>query len=133
MKIKPIRFIGEPVQVEFDQPPRFEKRPDCPQRFVWQGETLEIAATLSEWHDYERRGRMAVNMRPSHIATASGRGSWGVGRFYFRVRLESARIDADSIDPGRIFDLYYDRAPKNADDRKGGWFLLREMAIFEEQ
>jgi hypothetical protein len=66
---------------------------------------------------------MAVNMRPSHIATASGRGSWGVGRFYFRVRLES----------GRIFDLYYDRAPKSADDRKGGWFLLREMATFEEE
>ena len=118
MTVTAIRFIGEPVQVEFDQPPRFEKTPDCPQRFIWQEEAYLIAETLSEWHDYERRGRMAVNMRPSHIATASRRGSWGVGRFYFRVRVQS----------GRIFDLYYDRAPGRADDRKGSWFLLREMA-----
>ena len=122
MQIKPLRFIGEPVQVEFDQPPRFEKRPDCPQRFVWQQETHHIAETLGEWQDYERRGRMAVNMRPSHLATASRRGSWGVGRFYFRIRVES----------GRIFDLYYDRAPNKAEDRKGSWFLLREMAASDE-
>jgi len=118
MKLKSVRFIGEPVQVEFDQPPRFSKRPDCPQRFVWQEETYQIVATLSEWHDYGRRGRMALNMRSSHLATAQRRGSWGVGRFYFRVRVES----------GRIFDLYYDRAPKKAEDRKGSWHLLREMA-----
>jgi hypothetical protein len=32
---------------------------------------------------------------------------------------------------GQVFDLYYDRAPKNADDRRGGWFLYREMAQSE--
>ena len=121
--MRPLRFIGEPVQVEFDQPPRFEKRPDCPDRFVWQGETYRVAATLSEWRDYSRRGRMAHNMRPSHAATASLRGSWGVGRYYFRVRVEA----------DRVFDLYYDRAPKGANDRKGAWFLLREMATSEEE
>ena len=57
-------------------------------------------------------------MRPANIAKAVRRGSWGVGRFYFRVRTES----------GRLFDLYYDRAPKDADDRKGTWFLFRELA-----
>jgi len=122
MQIKALRFIGEPVQVEFDQQPRFEKRPDCPQRFVWGEETYRIAETLGEWQDYERKGRMAVNMRPSHMATASRRGSWGVGRFYFRIRVES----------GRVFDLYYDRAPMKAEDRKGSWFLLREMAASDE-
>jgi len=39
-----------------------------------------------------------------------------------RVRVES----------GRIFDLYYDRAPRKAEDRKGSWFLLREMAASDE-
>jgi len=26
-----------------------------------------------------------------------------------------------------VFDLYYDRAPKDTVDRKGSWHLLREM------
>lgn len=66
---------------------------------------------------------MAVNMRPEHAAVASRRGSWGVGRFYYRVR----------TDTGRVFDLYYDRAPKSADDRKGAWFLYREMSVTEAE
>ncbi len=60
---------------------------------------------------------MARNMRPERAAMASHRGSWGVGRDYYRVR----------TDCGRVFDLYYDRAPKNAGDRKGAWYLYREM------
>jgi len=32
----------------------------------------------------------------------------------------------------QVFDLYYDRAPKNADSRKGAWFLYREMVEIEE-
>jgi len=118
MDIKPLRFIGEPMRVQFDQPPALAKRPDCPDRFLWHGETYRIVETLNEWRDYSRRGRMARNMSPEHAAVASRRGSWGVGRYYYRVR----------VDTGQVFDLYYDRAPKNADDRKGGWFLFREMA-----
>ncbi len=118
MNIKALHFIGEPIQVEFDQPPLLEKKPGCPDRFVWREETYRVVELLSEWHDYGRRGRMAANMRPTHIATASRRGSWGVGRDYFRVRTGT----------GQIFDLYYDRAPKSVDDRKGGWFLYREMS-----
>ena len=116
--MKPLRFIGEPIQAQFDRPPSLEKKPGCPDRFVWREETYQVVEILSEWHDYGRRGRMAVNMRPTHIATAARRGSWGVGRDYYRVCIET----------GQIFDLYYDRAPKSADDRKGAWFLYREMS-----
>ena len=118
MELAPLRFIGQQIQAEFDREPTLAKKPGCPDRFVWQDRTYRIVEELSEWHDYSRRGRMAGNMRPERVARASQRGSWGVGRHYFRVR----------IDTGRVFDLYYDRAPKNAGDRKGAWFLYREMA-----
>ncbi len=118
MKLSPLRFIGQGIQVQFDREPTLAKRPGCPDRFVWQDRTHSIVEKLSEWHDYSRRGRMARNMRPERAAMASHRGSWGVGRDYFRVR----------TDTGRVFDLYYDRAPRNAGDRKGAWFLYREMA-----
>ena len=60
---------------------------------------------------------MAKNMRPAHAATAATRGSLNVGRYYFRVE----------VNTGQIFDIYYDRAMKNVDDRKGQWFLYREL------
>jgi hypothetical protein len=111
------RFIAEEIAVEFDRPPALEKKPGCPNRFTWQGEQFEIVEMLQEWHDFRRRGRMAQNMRPAHAAVAEHRGSWGVGRDYFRVR----------TGVGRVFDLYYDRAPKDAARRKGAWFLYREL------
>lgn len=111
------RFIGEAIRVEFDKAPLFSKKPDCPDRFIWREETFAIVEILEEWRDYRRRGRMADNMRPEHAAVAEQRGSWGVGRYYFRVR----------TDNGRIFELYYDRTPKDADQRSGAWFLTREM------
>ena len=115
--MRALRFIGEPVEAQFDQPPTLEKKPGCPDRFVWRNEAYRVTEKLGEWHDYRRRGRMAHNMRPGHVATAARRGSWGVGRDYYRVRTDS----------GRVFDLYYDRAPKEAGDRVGSWFLYREM------
>ncbi len=121
MNLKPLRFIGEPIEVEFDRAPALEKKPGCPDRFFWRDETHQIVELLSEWYDYTRRGRMATNMRATHLAVASNRGSWGVGRFFFQVR-----TGAD-----RFFELYYDRAPKSVDDRKGGWFLYREMTSEE--
>ena len=117
MKVKPLRFIGESIEVYFDRPPAFEKKPGCPDNFVWRGQRYQVTEKLSEWHDYRRRGRAAVNMRPSHASRAAQRGSWGVGRDYFRVRVDSRHI----------FDLYFDRAPRDADRRKGGWFLFREL------
>lgn len=110
------RFIADPIEVMFDSPPVLSKKPPCPNQFVWDRETFRIVEMLAEWHDYTRRGRMARNMQPQHAAVAEQRGSWGVGRFFFKVRVEG----------GRIFEIYYDRAPKNAGTRHSGWYLYRE-------
>jgi hypothetical protein len=118
MELIPLHFIGEPIEVHFTRPPALGKIPGPPDSFLWRGETFAIAEVLSEWHDYRRRGRMARNMQPRHAATAERRGSWGVGQDYYRVRTSG----------GRFFDLYYDRAPKDVDQRKGGWFLDKELA-----
>ena len=111
-----LMFIDEAISVYFDSPPALEKSPTCPNAFSWQGKTIYIYKLLAEWRDYRRRGRMETNMQPAHSEHASRAGSWGVGRFYFRVQ----------VDDGRIFDIYYDRAPGNANHRKGGWFILGE-------
>jgi hypothetical protein len=116
-ELSPLHFIDEPITVEFDRPPLMEKTPPCPDGFHWQGRAYRVVEMLAEWSDFTRHGKMARNMRPSHAIAASTRGSWGVGRFFFRVRVEA----------GRIFDIYYDRAPKDANRRKGDWFLYREM------
>ncbi len=117
MKTKPLSFIGEAIQVHFDTPPTLEKRPGCPDSFEWRGGAYRIIEVISEWHDYRRRGRMALNMQPQHASVAEKRGSWGVGQDYFRVLTDS----------GRVFDIYFDRAPKDVDRRKGAWFIFREM------
>ncbi|MFQ5942368.1 MAG: DUF6504 family protein [Anaerolineales bacterium] len=119
---KSLRFIAEQVEVQFDTLPTLDKKPICPNRFIWNEETYHVSEKLGEWQDFSRRGRMARNMRPEHAAVAEKRGSWGVGRFYFRVRTLGEQV----------FDLYYDRAPKSVDDRKGAWFLYREMAESED-
>ena len=111
------RFIGEPILVEWDKPPFLEKKPTCPDRIIWGELALPIVELLAEWRDNRRRGRMKVNMRPERLSRARERGSWGVGRFYFRVRV------AD----GRSFELYYDRAAIDSDHRKGAWFLSQEL------
>ena len=102
----------------FVSSPARQKTPPCPEGFTWEGQTYHVTGKISEWTDFTRRGRMARNMRPAHAAIAAERGSLGVGRFYFRVR----------VDTGQVFDLYYDRAIKNVDDRLGHWFLYRELS-----
>lgn len=118
MDRKTDRFIDERIEVRLSDRPTLEKRPRCPGAFTWRGRPHEIAECLSEWHDFTRRGRMARNMRPDHLAAAERTGSWGVGRHYFRVRTTE----------GHRFELYYDRAPKSTRDRKGAWYLFRELA-----
>lgn len=117
-KFTPIHFYDQPIEVFFDEPPAKEKSPPCPNGFTWDGKTYTVTEVLSEWSDFTRRGKYARNMRPAHAAVAASRGSLNVGRFYFRVR----------VDTGQIFDIYYDRAMKSVDDRKGHWFLYRELA-----
>ena len=113
------RYIGQEISVEFNEAPLLSKKPPCPDRFLWNGDAFEIVELLGEWRDYGRRGRMASNMQPEHAARAAEHGSWGVGRTFFQVKVEN----------GQMFELYYDRAPKDADDRHGSWFLRRELFI----
>jgi hypothetical protein len=114
---EPIHFLDHPIEPIFDTPPAREKSPDCPKGFCWEDRTYRVVEMIASWNDFTRRGKMARNMRPAHAAVAATRGSLNVGRFYFRVR----------TDKNQIFDLYYDRAMKNIDDRKGQWFLYREL------
>lgn len=120
-ELRPIHFLDRPIEVEFRVPPAREKLPHCPDRFVWEGRTYAVVETLSEWVDFARRGRSARNMQPAHAEVAAGRGSLNVGRFFFRVR----------VDSGQIFDIYYDRAMKNVDNRKGQWLVYRELGVGE--
>lgn len=117
MEFTPLHFLDRPIEVIFDSPPALEKSPTCPNGFIWEGKTYRVIEMLSAWTDFKRRGRMARNMQPEHAAVASNRGSLNVGRFYFRVRVDSTQI----------FDIYYDRAMKNVDDRKGQWVIYREL------
>jgi hypothetical protein len=112
----PLHLYAEPITVIFDQPPALEKKPACPDGFIWRGVTYRAVTLVKEWVDYRRRGRMARNMQPQHAIVAEGRGSWGVGRFYYQV----------SVDTGQLFEIYYDRAPKDIDSRKGSWVLVGE-------
>jgi hypothetical protein len=120
-QFRPIHFIGQGIEPRFDHPPVLEKKPGCPDGFLWQGKAFRVVELISEWHDYRRRGRMVRNMKPEHAAVAQHRGSWGVGQDYYRVL----------TDNGKIFDIYYDRSPKSADERKGAWFLDKELIRVE--
>lgn len=117
MEFIPLHFLDQQIDVVFETPPLLEKSPDCPSGFTWESKTYRVIEMLSSWSDFARRGRMAQNMRPAHAVVASSRGSLNVGRFYFRVK----------VDTNQIFDIYYDRAMKNVDQRKGQWFVYREL------
>ena len=108
------QFISEEIEVEFDKKLILEKKPPCPISFRWQGEVFDINELIPFWFDYERKGKQARNMRNTHLARARKKGSWGVGRFYFKVRDEL----------GKIVVIYYDRSPKNVLDKKGRWILF---------
>ena len=116
-KFIPVQFVGEEISVQFDVAPMLSKKPGPPSSFRWGQESFRVTETISQWFDYDRKGRMAKNMKDENLRQAKRRGSWGVGRYFFRVRTDS----------DRVFDLYYDRAPKDAGDREGHWFLWREM------
>ena len=117
MELIPKHFLGEVITVDFDRAPATIKNPCCPQRFTWRDTELEIVALIEEWRDPSRKGRMARNQREAHLRRSRQAGSWGVGRVYFRVRVQD----------GRHFDIYYDRAPAGGYPQ-GRWFLFRELA-----
>ena len=117
MPFTPIRFINEQIDVQFDSPPILEKKPGCPDGFSWREKVFHISEVISEWHEYDRKGRMSKNIKPAHTRTAQKRGSWGVGQDYYRIKTVG----------NRIFEIYYDRAPQNVNQRKGDWFIYREL------
>lgn len=116
MESQPIHFYDEPIEVIYKKEPVLEKDPDCPDGFFWNDREFQVVELLAEWRDNRRRGRMARNMSLEHAGRAMVKGSWGVGRFFFRVK----------VDTGQVFEIYYDRAPQSASDRKGHWFLYLE-------
>ena len=118
-RYKPISFIEELIEPIFNKPLVMEKTPVCPDGFRWKDTDFTIVSLLMEWHDFGRRGRFSRNMQPQHAAVAKTRGSWGVGIFYFRVK----------TDQNRIFDICYDRSPKDVDSRKGSWHIYQELAL----
>jgi hypothetical protein len=123
----PLHFYDQLIEVIFDEPPVKEKSPPCPNGFTWDGKLYRVIALLSEWSDFTRRGKYARNMRPAHAAIASTRGSLNVGRFYFRVKAVLSSSSTAGQSESQIFDIYYDRAMKSVDERKGQWFIYREL------
>lgn len=112
------RFIGEPIRVGFEKEPLFLKNPSCPSRFEWRGHTFQILEVVAEWRESRRRGRAQEEKEASPLPDVpTQRGSWGVGKTFFQV----------NTDAGREFVLYYDRAPRNVDDRRGTWLLREEV------
>lgn len=49
------------------------------------------------------------------------------GMLPLKKRLLDQVRDRLRVDAGQIYDIYYDRAPKDGDRRKGQWFLYREL------
>jgi hypothetical protein len=123
----PLHFYDQLIEVIFDEPPVKEKSPPCPNGFIWEGKLYRVISLLSEWSDFTRRGKYARNMRPAHAAIASTRGSLNVGRFYFRVKAVLSSSSTAGQSESQIFDIYYDRAMKSVDERKGQWFIYREL------
>lgn len=110
-------FYSEEIEVRFNREPLMKKKPGLPSGFTWRGQGYEIVELVKEWHDYRPRGKskaMYEKERGSHwVRSAKKRGSWGVGRDYYRVRTQT----------GEVFDIYYDRPPVKG--RGGSWVLYR--------
>ena len=107
-------FVDEVIQVELLDGTFLERKPKCPTRILWQGMWIGVASLESAWDDLSRRGNKARNMREGHLERAKVKGSWGVGKFYFRFLGEDHQT----------YTIYYDRTPDDAENRKGTWVLL---------
>lgn len=111
-----VHFVEEPIEVIYNKPQVKTKNPGCPDAILWRSSEYRIVKVLKQWFDYSRKGKMRRNMKDAHRVRAEIKGSWGVGRIFFRIQ----------VDSGQEFEIYYDRAPKNTSDRGGTWFLFKE-------
>ena len=120
----PMEFYVDEIEVRFDREPVVQKRPGLPAAFTWRGWEYVIVELLQEWHDYRKRGKTKMLYEKERgaywVKSAQRRGSWGVGRDFYRVRTES----------GEIFDIYYDRAPQGG-EKIGQWILSRRLKAGE--
>ena len=114
-----MEFYSEPITVAFSTKPLLEKKQGLPHAFIWRGKVYTIVNLIKEWHDYKKRGKMeefySEKRGNAPEMKSSTRGSWGVGRDYYRVLTDS----------GDIFDIYYDRRPLGQ-RKKGEWVLLKK-------
>ncbi len=111
------KFIDEEIEVGYVKEPLLVRVPSCPDRFIWRGVEFTVKRLISQWNDLARRGNQAKNMRSAHLTRAEKLGSWGSGRFFFCVETTA----------GRVFALYYDRAPRRGGGGSGSWVLLYEL------
>lgn len=117
-----MQFIGREISVRLPQGFSLEKKPPVPEAFECQGKSYLVNEMLAMWHRYGKPDiRTQGGRAPYFVRSGRTQGSWGQGRVYYRVR----------TDEGRLFDLYYDRAPKGQ-RRAGAWFLWRELSPEEE-
>ena len=116
-----MQFIGHEITVTLPSGFSLEKKPPVPESFQWQGKLHTVTEMLAMWHRYGKPEIRTQGGRPPYFVR-SGRtqGSWGKGRVYYRIRTKN----------GRLFDLYYDRAPKGQ-RRAGSWILWRELSADE--
>lgn len=117
-----MNFVGGEITVRLPDGFSYEKKPPVPEAFQWRGSLHPVVEMLATWHRYGKAEiRTQGGRDPYYVRSGGTQGSWGQGRVYYRVRTEE----------GRLFDLYYDRAPKGK-RRAGAWFLWRELSAAEE-
>ena len=91
-------FISEEIEALFDQEPVLEKRTSVPDGFIWRGHTYRVVSLLREWHDYTPRGKSKAMYEKEHgaywVKASHRRGTWGVGRDYYRVLTASDEISS---------------------------------------
>jgi hypothetical protein len=110
-------FIDEIISVIFEQSEHLIKKPVCPDKFIWKGQEYIIGELINEWQDFSPNDSSSANPNEPLLKKDAVKGSFGVGRFYFRVRTTDCRV----------FDLYYDRKIKNVSSTEGFWVLYQEI------
>ena len=114
-----VRYIGKEIIPGYTNGVLFVKDPACPDFFMQDQQIYVVKQVLSEWRDYQRKGNKTHNMRESHLQRAHLKGSWGTGRYYFRVETEC----------GHTFEIYYDRTPSSRQNKFGHWVLFKEIKL----
>ncbi len=112
-------YIGAPITVAFDRPPLYSKRPHCPDRFTWEGETFVVewemppppAHPSVTWFRQSTVWRTSPNPTPAGLAQEDVAGLERLEMYPVRtlpelmVLLDNFTIEGVSGGPKDIFDL----------------------------